>query len=183
MRKEPVSVTRTLHHLIHCCCCFVSLFKIRKNTMIAYELCKNSANAVKPKTSTRMFILSRIHVALEQLSISFTSTKFELSALTLVGRFGTCFGLFTYFSLLWQCPKTWASYIYSACLAVIYISLKHLLWKAMKKKGARFCTFLPCDWIWNLTNCNGNYMLCKSLFQQPWVHLHLWGPSRVLDHL
>lgn len=126
MRKEPVSVPRTSHHLIRSCCCFVSLFKIRKNTMIAYALCANSVNAVKPETSTEIFILSRIHVALEQLSISFTSTKSELSALTLVGRFGTCFGLLTYFSLLWQYPKTWASYIYSASLAVIYISLKHL---------------------------------------------------------
>lgn len=70
--------------------------------MIAYELCENSVNAVKPETSTEMFILclSRIHVALEQLSISFTSTKCELSAVTLVGQFGPCFGLLTYFSLL-----------------------------------------------------------------------------------
>lgn len=68
--------------------------------MIAYELCENSVNAVKPETSREMFMLSRIHVALEQLPISFTSTKSELSALTLARQFGLGFGLLTYLSLL-----------------------------------------------------------------------------------
>lgn len=70
--------------------------------MIAYELCEISVNAVKPETSTEIIILclSRIHVALEQLSISFTSTKSKLSAVPLIGQFGPCFGLLTYFSLL-----------------------------------------------------------------------------------
>lgn len=62
MRKEPVEVSGTSQppNKFLLLVCF---FKIGKNTMIAYELCENSVNAVKPETST-MFILSRIHVAL-----------------------------------------------------------------------------------------------------------------------
>lgn len=99
MRKEPVSVSGTSRPDRFLLLLSV-FFQNRKNTMIAYELCENSVNAVKAETSPEMFILSRIHVALEQLSISFTSTESELSALTLVGQFGPCFGLLTYFSLL-----------------------------------------------------------------------------------
>lgn len=53
----------------------------------------NVVNVVKPETSTEMFILSRIHVALEQLSISVTSTKSELSALTLARAIWSLFGI------------------------------------------------------------------------------------------